>query len=384
MGKKGSVARRKKRHFQGNQFTIKKKEENTIQNSESPVLFVDYGTTSRVKKKDLRFMHQDFGAFPMQAIQASLANLIPAGDGKKWPCAVNKRFLEMVSEKTLIAVVSSVDHEAHKVEVALVDTSGPEDIHINDVLEREGLAQFMTSRQPQPPPPPVQRTGVDLTLPTVTVTRPPPGFTSDTSVANKQPLPAEGPSASIQKAADFRDVQNPTFPQLQTPHSNINQPNYLVPQTPCVNPVQMFPGSYFPQTVPVQQPMSLSEQLLQQQILQTIMFSDPALAMLVSSQMAANHIKAVAAMNTAPAFPVLNPPVMFNPAPVNPRTTVTERAANLGQSEVDISEISTALCKDSTSQYQPSTSGFRTMYPRTNSKLSCFSRRDNDTFQHPE
>lgn len=56
-------------------------------------------------------MHQDFGAFPMQAIQASLANLIPAGDGKKWPCAVNKRFLEMVSEKTLIAVVSSVDHE---------------------------------------------------------------------------------------------------------------------------------------------------------------------------------------------------------------------------------------------------------------------------------
>ncbi|XP_069704437.1 tudor domain-containing protein 5-like isoform X4 [Periplaneta americana] len=179
MGKKGSVARRKKRHFQGNQFTIKKKEENTIQNSESPVLFVDYGTTSRVKKKDLRFMHQDFGAFPMQAIQASLANLIPAGDGKKWPCAVNKRFLEMVSEKTLIAVVSSVDHEtkqgrlcsmkplvaivlavdfkAHKVEVALVDTSGPEDIHINDVLEREGLAQFMTSRQPQPPPPPVQR-----------------------------------------------------------------------------------------------------------------------------------------------------------------------------------------------------------------------------------
>ncbi|XP_069690144.1 tudor domain-containing protein 5-like isoform X4 [Periplaneta americana] len=344
---------------------------------EVQVLFVDYGTTSRVKKKDLRFMHQDFGAFPMQAIQASLANLIPAGDGKKWPRAVNKRFLEMVSEKTLIAVVSSVDHEtkqgrlcsmkplvaivlavdfkARKVEVALVDTSGPEDIHINDVLEREGLAQFMTSRQPQPQPPspPVQRTGVDLTLPTVTVTRPPPGFTSDTSVTNKQPLPAEGPSASMQKAADFRDVQSPTFPQLQTPHSNINQPNYLVPQTPCVNPVQMFPSSYFPQTVPVQQPMSFSEQLLQQQILQTIMFNNPALAMLVSSQMAANHIKAVAAMNTALAFPVLNPPVMFNPAPINPRTTVTERAANLGQSEVDISEISTALRKDSASQYQP-------------------------------
>ncbi|KAJ4446512.1 hypothetical protein ANN_13208 [Periplaneta americana] len=37
MGKKGSLALRKKRHFQGNQFTIKKKEENTIQNSEFPI-----------------------------------------------------------------------------------------------------------------------------------------------------------------------------------------------------------------------------------------------------------------------------------------------------------------------------------------------------------
>jgi hypothetical protein len=43
------------------------------------VLFVDYGTTSRVKKCDLRFMHLDFAAFPIQAIKASLVNFVPAG-----------------------------------------------------------------------------------------------------------------------------------------------------------------------------------------------------------------------------------------------------------------------------------------------------------------
>jgi hypothetical protein len=75
------------------------------------VLFVDYGTTSRMKKTDLRFMHQDFGEFPIQAIKASLVNIMPAGGAKKWPREVSVRFLELVSEKNLVAVISSVDHE---------------------------------------------------------------------------------------------------------------------------------------------------------------------------------------------------------------------------------------------------------------------------------
>jgi hypothetical protein len=75
------------------------------------VLFVDYGTISRVKKSDLRFMHLDFAEFPIQAIKASLVNLVPAGGAEKWPCEVSKRFLELVSEKSLVASISSVDHE---------------------------------------------------------------------------------------------------------------------------------------------------------------------------------------------------------------------------------------------------------------------------------
>jgi hypothetical protein len=47
--------------------------------------------------------------------------------------------------------------QARKLEVALVDTTGAEDIHINDVLVYEGLAEYETSRltvPPQQPPTP--------------------------------------------------------------------------------------------------------------------------------------------------------------------------------------------------------------------------------------
>jgi hypothetical protein len=75
------------------------------------VLFVDYGTSSRVKKNELLFMHQDFTVFPIQAIKASLVNLIPAGGRKRWSRETSIRFLELVRDKNLIAIVSSVDRE---------------------------------------------------------------------------------------------------------------------------------------------------------------------------------------------------------------------------------------------------------------------------------
>jgi hypothetical protein len=64
-----------------------------------------------MKKSDLRFMHLDFAEFPIQAIKASLVNLVPTGGSEKWPREVSKRFLELVSEKSLVAAISSVDHE---------------------------------------------------------------------------------------------------------------------------------------------------------------------------------------------------------------------------------------------------------------------------------
>lgn len=51
--------------------------------------------------------------------------------------------------------------QARKLQVALVDTSGSEDVHINDVLVNEGLAEYETNRRPSTAPPtPPQRVTV--------------------------------------------------------------------------------------------------------------------------------------------------------------------------------------------------------------------------------
>jgi hypothetical protein len=78
------------------------------------VMFVDYGTSSRMQKSELRFMHSDFAQFPIQGINASLTNLVPVGGGTKWPHEAVVCFLDLVEEKHLIAIVSAVDHEVTK------------------------------------------------------------------------------------------------------------------------------------------------------------------------------------------------------------------------------------------------------------------------------
>lgn len=59
-------------------------------------------------------MHTDFAQFPVQAIRAGLANLVPFGGGIKWPREAGVHFLELVVDKNLIAIVSTVDHEVTK------------------------------------------------------------------------------------------------------------------------------------------------------------------------------------------------------------------------------------------------------------------------------
>jgi hypothetical protein len=56
----------------------------------------------------------DFAQFPIQAIKASLANVVPVGGGKKWPREASVRFLVLVEDRDLIAIISTVDHEVTK------------------------------------------------------------------------------------------------------------------------------------------------------------------------------------------------------------------------------------------------------------------------------
>jgi hypothetical protein len=78
------------------------------------VTFVDYGTTGTIKKSELRFLHMSFATFPIQAIEASLANLVPVDGSTIWPRKSCEYFLELVEGKHLIAIVSTVDHEVRK------------------------------------------------------------------------------------------------------------------------------------------------------------------------------------------------------------------------------------------------------------------------------
>jgi hypothetical protein len=50
--------------------------------------------------------------------------------------------------------------QARKLEVALVDTTGDKDIHINDVLVNKGLAEYKIKRRASPLPPQRKRVTV--------------------------------------------------------------------------------------------------------------------------------------------------------------------------------------------------------------------------------
>jgi hypothetical protein len=77
-------------------------------------MYVDYGTTCRVQKSKLLFLHLDFSQFPIQAIKASLANVVPVGGGKTWPREAVDCLYKLAMRNPLIAIISAVDHEVRK------------------------------------------------------------------------------------------------------------------------------------------------------------------------------------------------------------------------------------------------------------------------------
>jgi hypothetical protein len=52
----------------------------------------------------------------------------------------------LVKDKELVAIISKVDHVACTLEIALVDTTGDDDVHINNVLVQEGLALYRMTK----------------------------------------------------------------------------------------------------------------------------------------------------------------------------------------------------------------------------------------------
>lgn len=79
------------------------------------VEYIDYGTPAKVKISDLRFLQNEFTKLPSQAICAKLMGIKPPNGGKKWPKESCHKFLELVSEKRLLAQVFKIGLKSNKV-----------------------------------------------------------------------------------------------------------------------------------------------------------------------------------------------------------------------------------------------------------------------------
>lgn len=73
---------------------------------------------------------------PAQAIPARLTNMCATGD--TWSVQAIRRFTQLVAHRVVMARITSV---SNVVSVCLCDTSGDDDVHINDVLIKSGLAK---------------------------------------------------------------------------------------------------------------------------------------------------------------------------------------------------------------------------------------------------
>ncbi|KAK4881755.1 hypothetical protein RN001_005074 [Aquatica leii] len=118
-----------------------------IRNKKVKVYYIDYGTVSAVDASTLKFLHKKFCHLPQQAIRARLASIYPPTEKTQWSCEASSRFLQLVLMKTLVAQIHRIDTEKQIIEIFLVDTSGKDDIYMNDKLVEEGYAVFTDQEQ---------------------------------------------------------------------------------------------------------------------------------------------------------------------------------------------------------------------------------------------
>lgn len=74
------------------------------------VIYVDYGTTMKLQRTELRFIHRDFCTLPSQAIRASMCSIQPA-QGKIFTKEANVALLNLVANKALIGLVQNLKVE---------------------------------------------------------------------------------------------------------------------------------------------------------------------------------------------------------------------------------------------------------------------------------
>ncbi|XP_059151478.1 tudor domain-containing protein 5-like isoform X2 [Physella acuta] len=103
------------------------------------VYYVDYGNTCFLNIKQMRILKSKFMSLPAQAIRARLSHIQPANGN--WAPNARDRLLELCREKPLVGLVTSFKEGV--LSLCLSDTTGEEDVHINDLMVEEGYAKFV-------------------------------------------------------------------------------------------------------------------------------------------------------------------------------------------------------------------------------------------------
>ncbi|KAK5650357.1 hypothetical protein RI129_001386 [Pyrocoelia pectoralis] len=111
------------------------------------VYYIDYGTVGAVASDSLKFLHKKFCGLPQQAVRARLCGICPPTEKTQWSMEASSRFLELVHMRTLVAHVYHIDFERQILNIFLADTSGDDDIYLNDTLVNEGYAIFSNQEQ---------------------------------------------------------------------------------------------------------------------------------------------------------------------------------------------------------------------------------------------
>ncbi|XP_055542019.1 tudor domain-containing protein 5-like [Wyeomyia smithii] len=102
------------------------------------LFYIDYGTVAELELKDIKYMAKCFASLPAQAMRASLAYVKPVNH--RWSRDASWSLLSLVYEKILYAYIVDVDRKTNVVDVVLIDTSGPQDIVVNQQLFVKGHA----------------------------------------------------------------------------------------------------------------------------------------------------------------------------------------------------------------------------------------------------
>nr|XP_033327722.1 tudor domain-containing protein 5-like isoform X6 [Megalopta genalis] len=104
------------------------------------VMFYDYGTLKTYQPIEVYYLHRIFSVLPAQAIPCGLFNTRPY-KGIKWTRSATHHFAIKTSDIPLVARITSTNEMDNSMMVTLTDTLEDEDIHINDWLVEQKLAE---------------------------------------------------------------------------------------------------------------------------------------------------------------------------------------------------------------------------------------------------